>query len=219
MNYKLVTKTILVLALFGFLFVFRGFASAQPALPTLHEAAVHRPEKIDTIIANGGSPDALDAAGRTPLQEAVSHRIILGVAKLLASGADPNVGNKAGNSLLGEAATTGNLQNVRLLLAFGADSDSEFQQRTALHTAIVHNYADIVDMLLKQGRGDLNKQGSGSGWTALHWAVQHERKDIIAKLLARRADISVRDHAGNTAHDLAVLKTDKTIAQLLDAPK
>jgi len=194
------------------------FCSANDSKPDpypLHSAAVHWPGRMDAIVADGVSPDALNDIGRTPLQTAVSQRAQLGVAKLLTLGADPNIGNTEGNSPLAQAAMWGDLQTVRLLITFGADANAEYQARGALHHAIVHGHTAVLELLLKQPSINLDQQSTATGYTPLHLAVQHDRKEFIDLLLARHADAAIRDHAGNTPLDLAMNKSDTTLSLLL----
>jgi ankyrin repeat protein len=213
----IIASVVFLLSIAGFAFVTTCSSSTgfTPEPYPLHTAAIHWPERIGGLVESGLSPDEANDTGVTPLQSAVSHRAQLGVAKLLSLGADPNIGNSDGNSPLAQAAMWGDLQTVRLLISFGADVNAEYQTRPALHHAIVHDHSEIIDLLLKQPNIDLNQRSTGSGYTPLHLAVQHDCDTVVKTLLVEHADIEIRDRAGNTPHDLAEQKLDKTLALLL----
>lgn len=214
---RIIIATLLVLSIAGFALVTSTAKStaSNPEPYPLHYAAIHFPERIDSIVSSGVSPDGPNDARMTPLQSAVTYRAQLGGAKLLSLGADPNIGNSDGHSPLAQAAMWGDVQTVRLLISFGADVNAEYQTRPALHHAIIHDRSEIVDLLLKQPSINLDQQSTGTGYTALHVSVQHDRVTFIELLLARNADTKIREHVSNTPYDLAAHKTDKTLSLLL----
>lgn len=218
MKRRILASIMFLVSIAGFAFVttYSWPTRSKPEPYPLHTAAIHWPERIDEIVAGGASPDGANDTGVTPLQTAVTHRAQSGVAKLLSLGADPNIGNSDGNSPLAQAALWGDLQTVRLLISYGADVNAQYQTRPALHHAIVHAHSEIVDLLLKQPNINIDQRSTASGYTPLHLAVQHDRDTFLKILLVKHADTEIQDHVGNTPHDLAAQKPDKTLALLLN---
>jgi len=187
---------------------------SQPATIPLHEAAVHWPEKIDGLVADGASVDEL-RDGMTPLSMASLFNKRDSVAKLLEHGADPNLKLDRRDAPITILARKGNLAGIQLLLDHGADVNAQFSRRTALHEAVIFDHLDVVDILLAQPNIDLDLQERGSGFSALHFAVMHSRGSIATKLLELGADPDLKDCVGNTPSDLAQTKSDPSLVTLI----
>lgn len=93
---------------------------------------------------------------------------------------------------------------VAKLLEKNVDSNKILKDgRTALHIASAHGKIYILELLLKSGKLEINKQDK-EGWTALHYAAEDDRKDCAQLLIAYNADKKARDAEGKTAYDKAV---------------
>lgn len=140
-----------------------AFAQAQPqsqsktgvtkAAPELQKAA--RTGDLTLLrsrLQAGDSPNARDAARRTPLITAVRAGQVGAVRVLLASGADVNASDINGVNALIEAADRGRPKSARLLLQAGADVNvSTRGLGTALNAAERAGHNDIVAMLRQAG--------------------------------------------------------------------
>jgi hypothetical protein len=101
---------------------------------------------------------------------------------------------------------------VSCLLELGADANKTTPgDMTPLHTAAIHGYQEVVELLVEVGNAQLNKQ-SNNGWTALHCAVQGNELETAKYLVARGGSLTVQTSDGRTALDIA---TDYNYPQLV----
>lgn len=218
-NFPVIVAVIGLVACLAFGFAFFGVSQsgqssvAAAASYPLHLVAVSFPETIDDLVSQGAGVNTLDDHGATPLGQAAMHQKHAAVAKLLAHDADPNIVSERQDPPLTHAARWGNVDTAQLLIDHGADVNAVSMSRTALHEAITYGHNEVVALLLAQPAIDLNGRELGTGYTPLHTAVQHERLAIVGRLLELGADPKIQDQAGNTPHDLAAHKTDRSIAE------
>mmetsp|Transcript_5722 Transcript_5722/g.22130 ORF Transcript_5722/g.22130 Transcript_5722/m.22130 type:complete len:563 (+) Transcript_5722:77-1765(+) len=155
------------------------------------------------------------------------------VAMVLARGADPNAKRSLATPL--SIAVEKNLVEIaRLLLQHGADVNfrldtwiNDFKNVSMLHIAVERQFSEMIDLLLKQKRIDVNCTAfvstvhDSSRYTPLHCAVENNDIEAVKKLLAARADASIRlkssspDYDGLTPHGLAVKQGFRPIMKLL----
>ena len=192
-------------------FYHRRVPTETEAVYPLHTAAVHHPDRIDSLIRAGADINGLNGDGQTPLQLAATHHKAASVLRLLAAGASPNAVKEGTDAPVALAAQWADADVCKSLLEYGADPNGRYQGRTALHIAAIFGRAEIVKTLLAHGRVDVDAVEAGTGYTSLHDAVQHGRKDIIALLLDHGADVQRKDAVGNTPADLASAKADRRI--------
>ena len=126
------------------------------------------------------------------------------------------------------AVEEGSFETMKLLLTNGAD----IQRGQLLHHAIARNLPDqlqILDWLITLGvpinrlRGD----GDPTSWamwqfyqraeTSLHQAAREGKAHVVAFLLARGADVRVRNTLGETVLEVAELMDNDDVATLLRA--
>jgi len=128
------------------------------------------------------------------------------VQKLLNKGISPNKEDSAGYRPLHYAARNGHYRVCELLLDNGAEVNAVTRciRATALHRAATQGHSDVITTLLHHG-ADVNlKDADGS--TALHRALSvHIPRDEVFGLLIPRTDLAIRDDAGRTVEDLAIL--------------
>ncbi len=170
-------------------------ACRGPSADINHAAKAGDLVAVEKCLAAGITADSRDSRGRTPLQATV-----IGWCR---AGTD-------GAVVYGDIART--------LLAGGADPDVRTADgETALHTVFMYangkdelaidsgtcgaNTLDALLLLLDQG-ADVNA-GTRHGKTPLHYAVLRGDRKAAALLIARGADVAIRDGSGATALHLA----------------
>ncbi|MEJ0037703.1 MAG: ankyrin repeat domain-containing protein [Gammaproteobacteria bacterium] len=129
-------------------------------------------------------PDGVLQVGTTPLARAAKGGDVEVVRLLLAHGANPTLPTVSGVTPMMMAAGTG---------YSGRDSRGRYQTEDQA--------VDIIKMLLDAGAG-IN-QRAGDGGTALHGAAGRGRNDVVNLLVARKADLTIKDSRGRTAADVA----------------
>ncbi|CAB0033696.1 unnamed protein product [Trichogramma brassicae] len=90
------------------------------------------------------------------------------------------------------------------------------QGQTALHLASAAGHKDIVRYLIACAPPIiLNMVDNDKGQTALHKAAQQKKRSICCMLVAGGARLTVRDLAGNTPRELALIAEDHELAAYL----
>ena len=171
------------------------------------------PAEVRRLLAEGASPNARDARGRTAVHlAAANHREPLGL--LLEAGGECCLPDGDGNTPLHHAvawfsvARNNPLARVRLLLKAGADPDRPNRGgNTSLHLSAKHRSAAIVNALLKAGADPGRSNGQGD--TPLHAGVTFGEGDpmggggvgdvgVVRALLAAGAAPDAADSRGRT---------------------
>lgn len=146
-----------------------------------------------------------DDRGLTPLHYAAQAGSTAVAQLLLERGA--KVTHESGQGTpLHRAAMYGKRDTVQLLLDRGADVNAMANVTgwTPLHAvASWSDDAPVAELLLARG-AELNRSRADSGETALHAAAQSGSVKVTRVLLARGADISIRDSRGKTPLDWAL---------------
>ncbi|KAM9790420.1 KN motif and ankyrin repeat domain-containing protein 3-like isoform 1-T1 [Syngnathus typhle] len=164
-----------------------------------------------------------DDNGNTVLHYSVSHCNYSIAALLLDTGvSDINFQNKAGYTAAMLASLTapdkpGDMEVVRRLMEIGnVNTRSGQTGQTALHLAVRHGRAVMVDLLLSCG-ADANVQDA-QGTTPLMFASERGYTHLARLLLERsRCDMTLTDQSGRTALGIAVLGSHSDTAALLQA--
>jgi len=181
-------------------------AASPPAEP-VH---ISRPEGVTVK----GSDKASD--GENPLLAAARHDRYSEVQQLLEARADPEAREKAGIGFgwtaLHIAAASGACASASVLLRQGASVEPRANDgEVPLHLAAAEGHTAMIRMLA-EARADVNST-SADGETPLHVAVQHVGAKPglghIRTLLDLRADVSLQDGSGHTAHEVAGLYTNR----------
>ena len=182
------------------------------------------------LIAAKAAVDTPNDFGVTPLLEASRNGDAAMVDLLLRSGADPKRSHPEGETPLLSAARAGSVPAVRLLLARGADVNAAetFQQTTALMWAAAEGHTDVVDLLLESG-ADPNRQGHDhhsrptrhnadhptGGFTALMFAARNGDEAMVRRLVARGANINLKNGDDASAAMVAIYNDRFDVAATL----
>ena len=192
--------------------------SGDGSTPLLWAAHTSNLDIARALVAAKASVDAANDFGVTPLLEASRNGDASMVDLLLRAGADPKRTHPEGETPLLSAARAGSVPTVRLLLARGVDVNAaeNFQQTTALMWASAEGHLDVVDLLLEAG-ADPNRQGHVTslatrhnadhptgGFTALMFAARNGNEAMVRKLLARGANINLKNGDGASAAMIAI---------------
>lgn len=88
---------------------------------------------------------------------------------------------------------------------------------TALLLAVDQQHGNMINKLLGQEEVNININSSDmSGNTALHRAARRNNKHIVQTLISHKADVNVRNAAGQTPwHTICYMRTHEDVCQLL----
>lgn len=127
---------------------------------------------------------------------------------MIKSGIPIDMMNEAGRKPLEFATHFGRVEIVLALLRAGADANS-FNRRsrmTALHSVARHDFALIVDILVKFGA--VVDAVDSNLWTPLHVAIYYNSKHSARRLCIHGADLMVRSSNGLRAEELASVHSE-----------
>lgn len=110
--------------------------------------------RLDTLLAQGANPEALDAHGYTPLLWAAQQGHVAIVDSLVSQGANVEARSRAGHGALMIAVVRGNVEIVRSLLRVGADPRARGPGGQSPYTwAKAHGQSAIVLAMERAQRG------------------------------------------------------------------
>ena len=121
--------------------------------------------------------------------------------------------NENGFSPLIIATYRNQLKVVDFLLKNNAEVNFDSPEGTALLGACYKGNFDIVELLI-ENKANVNVLG-GNNITPLIFAVQSKNKKLVKLLVQNGADQTIKDSAGRTAKEYALLLELKDIAELL----
>jgi hypothetical protein len=121
--------------------------------------------------------------------------------------------NENGFSPLIIATYKNQIKVVEFLLKNNADVNFDSPEGTALIGACYKGNFEIVELLI-QNKANVNVVG-GNNISPLIFAVQSKNKKLVKLLVQNGADQTIKDSAGRTAKDYAMLLELKDIAELL----
>jgi ankyrin repeat protein len=203
--------------------------SGDGSTPLLWAAHRGNLEIARALVAAKASVDAANDYGVTPLLQASRTGDAAMVELLLRAGANPSKAHPEGETPLLAASRTGSVPTVRLLLARGVDVNAAegFQRTTPLMWAAAEGHRDVVDLLLEAG-ADPNKQGHitslsarhnadhpTGGFTALMFAARNGDEPLVRTLVARGANIDLKNGDGASATMVAIYNDRFDVAATL----
>ena len=145
-----------------------------------------QPRKVEALLARGAAIDALNAAGRAPLHEAI----------------------------LIDTALRRKPEVSRVLIEKGANVNLKDRDgSTPLILALAGGSAEIARLLIEKG-ADVNKRDA-DGRAPLAEAVKNKNSEIARLLLEKGVDAAIRDKDGMTLLSSALFYGDFASARLL----
>ncbi|KAG9261933.1 histone-lysine N-methyltransferase EHMT1-like [Astyanax mexicanus] len=152
---------------------------------------------------------------RTPLHEAAAegHKEICHI--LVQAGANLDMCDDRQRTPLMDACENNHMETVEYLLKAGAStSHKDIRGSTCLHMVARGGHTGILQHLLSTSFIDVNCKDDG-GWTPITWATENMHKEQVKLLIAKGADIHMRDKEENICLHWAAFAGCDDIAQLL----
>ncbi|CAG5918525.1 unnamed protein product [Menidia menidia] len=174
-------------------------------------------QRVVQLLVNGKDPNFLIEGQnrRTPLHAAAAegHQEICHM--LVQAGANLDMFDEEFKTPLMAACENNHLDTVKYLLRAGASaSHKDTMGFTCLHLAAKLGHYDVLDHLLSKASKHINGQDDG-GWTPITWATEYKHKEVVRLLLAKGADVNIRDKEENVCLHWAALSGCEDIAQAL----
>ncbi|XP_064605463.1 E3 ubiquitin-protein ligase MIB1-like [Liolophura sinensis] len=175
---------------------------------------------VKTLLGLSCHPSLQDSEGDTPLHDAISKKRDDMLALLLEHQADITVTNNNGFNALHHAALRGNPSAMRILLAklprpWIVDEKKD-DGYTALHLAALNNHVEVAELLVHQGKANLDVQNVNQQ-SALHLAVERQHTQIVRLLVREGCNLNVADKDGDTPlHEALRHHTLSQLRQLQD---
>uniref|UniRef100_A0A8C7XQS3 Euchromatic histone-lysine N-methyltransferase 1a n=1 Tax=Oryzias sinensis TaxID=183150 RepID=A0A8C7XQS3_9TELE len=174
-------------------------------------------QKVIQLLVDGKDPNFMmeGQSRRTPLHAAAAggHQEICHM--LVQAGANIDVFDKEHRTPLMSACENNHLDTVKYLLRAGAAVNHKDRMGfTCLHLAAKLGHHDVVHHLVSKTSKYINCQDDG-GWTPITWAIEYKFRELVLLLLAKGADVNIRDKEENVCLHWAALSGCVDIAQAL----
>lgn len=173
-------------------------------------------EDIVRLLLNRGADPGYDSSYvMGPLHVACAWNRPEAMFALLEKDPDVSASGPGGWTPAFWCALTGQNRLLEHLLRRGAKvQDADDQGRTALHVAASNNHLRVVAALLGAG-ADVNCQATRGGETPLHLAAERGHLAICECLIFNKAQLALKDEAGQTALELAEQNGHKLVARAI----
>uniref|UniRef100_A0AAR2JUM0 Euchromatic histone-lysine N-methyltransferase 1b n=1 Tax=Pygocentrus nattereri TaxID=42514 RepID=A0AAR2JUM0_PYGNA len=152
---------------------------------------------------------------RTPLHAAAAegHKEICHI--LVQAGANLDMCDNQQRTPLMDACENNHMETVEYLLKAGASTaHKDIRGSTCLHMVARGGHTGTLQLLLSASFIDVNCKDDG-GWTPITWATENMHKEQVKLLIAKGADIHMRDKEENICLHWAAFAGCDDIAQLL----
>ena len=197
-------------------------------LTPLHCASIwNRENMVEMLIKHGANVNVVGEEIGLSLHIAAAVGREKIVEMLIRHGADVNAINSKGETSLHCAAYNGHVEIVEMLIKHGANVNAvNNDEETPLHNAVntyvgtllyedsFRGHAETVEMLIIHG-ANINAVDN-DGWTSLHRASFRGHENIVRILLEDIwRDHTITNHDGNTSEDVARLRGNQEIVDML----
>ncbi|XP_041854815.1 histone-lysine N-methyltransferase EHMT1-like [Melanotaenia boesemani] len=174
-------------------------------------------QRVIQLLVDGKDPNFVMEGQnrRTPLHAAAAegHQEICHM--LIQAGANLDMFDEEHRTPLMAACENKHLDTVTYLLRAGAAAGhKDILGFTCLHLAAKLGHYDITHHLLTKASKYINLQDDG-GWTPITWAIEYKHKDLVHLLLAKGADVNIKDKEENVCLHWAALSGCDDVAQAL----
>jgi ankyrin repeat protein len=195
-------------------------ATENAKLSGLHAAAMNQhPEMVAYLLEQGMDPNLKAKDGLTPLHCAARSGSLECATLLVEHGAEVNAAGPNGITPTFGAFYMHFPEIGKYLHSKGGELTGTTQDgMTLLHMLAQFNDSQSMEWLLQQGL-DPDARQPKSDWTPLMIAAGNGAADCVKVLLEAGADKSLKDVNGNTASEIAELKQQKAMAEMIDAYK
>ena len=161
----------------------------------LHKAIRHgRADMAKLLLDHGADVQTLDDKRRNAIFQTLKAPNTDGLSLLLDRGIKIDYRDSEGNTVLHQAAVDGPVEHARLLIHQDMISKHTFNDEglTPLHLAVQAQQSEMVDILLKFGKVDVNIEGKGraAGWTPLMYAAVAGSMKLCDTLIQNGAHLS-----------------------------
>ena len=118
----------------------------------VYAACENFPAELETLLKQGGDPDARSDVGEPSLMLAAHNGNMFCCRLLLKYGANPNIHGSGNETPLRHAVFCHRISIVKYLLAHGADPNLGGKEgKTPMHSAQFHQFPDMIEILKKAG--------------------------------------------------------------------
>ncbi|XP_077417801.1 histone-lysine N-methyltransferase EHMT1-like isoform X5 [Vanacampus margaritifer] len=177
-------------------------------------------QRVIHLLVDGKDPNLMmDAQNKqTPLHAAATEGHVDICHMLIQAGANLEMLDDEQRTPLMAACENNHLETVKYLIRAGAAiNHKDIMGFTCLHLASKLGHYDVVQHLLSRTSKYINSQDNG-GWTPITWAIEHKHKEVFYLMLAKGADVNIRDKEQNICLHWAALSGCANVTQaLLDA--
>ncbi len=209
-------------------FSVRAQAPSNPAVNAQLLVAARQSDmaQLERMLAQGAATNSRNRLGKTALLIAVEKSNLTMVKRLLAAGSDVNLASLERVTPLMAACYGGQAELVTLLLQAGARTEpvDQMNKTAAVYAAAQGQTAALEALLSVDSAGAVKLNATyDHGLTALMWAAGQGHVGTVKMLLARGADLALRDDRGFTALDIAknvsASPAQVELTSLLSAPR
>jgi ankyrin repeat protein len=139
---------------------------------------------IERLFKSGVDLNRVNSQKLTPLLTAVKFNQPKAISQLIALGANYNQTDSKNAVPMHHAAAGNKIEAARALLEGGAAVDPDSEWGTPMQCAALNGHTDMVNMLAKEFKGNVNFPSRYNGYTPLHAAAHKGRFKTAEALLA-----------------------------------
>jgi ankyrin repeat protein len=204
--------------------VYLVFVLCIAIIVPLKGAEIHKAAKDDDLATiqkllekNPKLLNSVNALNQTPLLIASYMKNNKVVKFLLDKGADLEIKDRYGSTALHMAVVGDNKEGVEMLVQKGANINATARNgKIPLQLAFEGEYLEIIDIFLKMGM-KINAPIDQNSRTLLHRAAIMGKAKVAQFLIDKGADMELKDKAGRTALDYALIREHSGVVQVLKA--